>query len=251
MNPFVIMSSQADGFTPNEMTIYKAILANPEQVTYNPINKLAEQIGVSQPAITRFIKHLGYDKYRDFRSDITASLARKSSSDDSRLTYFQRFELLLKAAEQVLTDDYMKELTDYVLAHRRIFSTGLGKSNQPAHLLRNLIWKYGITVDFILPDLLEEFSERMTADDLIIVFSVSAQAQIMEKLKSTSAKIMLVTTNAAHRYQDITDRTIVLPFLPPNAETSSVSPILFDIFTELLSSYISNRLSSDAQCEQP
>ncbi|MEE3488178.1 MAG: MurR/RpiR family transcriptional regulator [Bulleidia sp.] len=249
MNPFVTMSSNAESFTPNEMTIYKAILANPEQVTYYSIDRLAEEIGVSQPAITRFIKRLGYDKYRDFRSDISASLARKDASDDSRLSYFRRFELLLKNTEAMLTDEYMKGLADYVLSHKRIFASGIGKSGQPAQLMRNILWRYGITVDYISYDLMNEFIEGLTADDLLIIFSVSAQTRIMEIAKASSAKIMLVTTNAAHKYQDVTDRTVVLPFLPPSAETSSVSPVLFDMFVELLSSYIAKRTTVDAEQE--
>ena len=39
------------------------------------------------------------------------------------------------------------------------------------------------------------------------------------------------------------DRTVVLPFLPPDPETCSVSPVLFDVFVELLVSYMSDELT--------
>ena len=67
-----------------------------------------------------------------------------------------------------------------------------------------------------------------------LVFSVSAQAEVMDCVKGTQGKVMLVTTSVSHPYQSIVDRTVVLPFLPPDPETCSVSPVLFDVFVELL-----------------
>jgi hypothetical protein len=57
---------------------------------------------------------------------------------------------------------------------------------------------------------------------------------------------MLVTTNVSHSYQDVVDRTVVLPFLPPDPETCSVSPILFDVFVELLVQYMESAMYETA-----
>jgi hypothetical protein len=54
---------------------------------------------------------------------------------------------------------------------------------------------------------------------------------------------MLITTNAFHNYRDTVDQTVVLPYLPPDPEDSSVSPVLFDIFVELLDKYIAKKLN--------
>ena len=60
----------------------------------------------------------------------------------------------------------------------------------------------------------------------------------MDRIKGTSANILLITCNAAHNYQNSVSRTVVLPFLPPDPELCSVSPVLFDMFVELLDSAI-------------
>jgi hypothetical protein len=36
---------------------------------------------------------------------------------------------------------------------------------------------------------------------------------------------------------------VVLPYLPPDPEDSSVSPVLFDIFVELLDKYIAKKMN--------
>jgi hypothetical protein len=79
----------------------------------------------------------------------------------------------------------------------------------------------------------------MNEDDLLIIFSVSAQAAIMQDAVKSNGKVMLVTANYNHDYQETVDRTVVLPFIMPDPESCPVSPVLFDIFVELLVSYIS------------
>ena len=232
MNPFINMEQHKEQFTQNELRIYETIIAAPEQVTYQSTNKLAEICGVSQPALTRFIKVLGYQRYQDFRSDVTTWLARQEKPDEpGRLTYFERLGRLIAETEQVLTDEYMNELADYLLSFRRIFTTGIGKSNNPARLLQYLCQKNGIFVLNAPLDVINAVSDNLEPSDLLIVFSVSAQGEIMEKVRLTNGKIIVITTNAQHKYQDAVDQTVVLPYLPPDPEMSSVSPVLFDILS--------------------
>ncbi|MCD8069004.1 MAG: MurR/RpiR family transcriptional regulator, partial [Lachnospiraceae bacterium] len=67
---------------------------------------------------------------------------------------------------------------------------------------------------------------------------VSAAAHIMQDSCRAVGKIMLVTANANHDYRDRVDKTVLLPYVQPDPESSSVSPILFDVFVELLVSYL-------------
>ena len=242
MNPFVIMEQRKDKFTQNDLRIYQAILEKPEQVTYQSTSKLAENIGISQPALTRFVKALGYTKYQDFRSDITAWIARRDTADSSsRMTYFERLDQLLKEAEQVLTEEYMDELADYILNARHIFASGIMKSMSPAYLLQFLMRKHDRFIYPVPTDSLIDVADHLDSDDLLILFSVSAQPELMDKVKDTNGKVLLITTNAAHNYQDVVTKTVVLPFLPPSPELCSVSPVLFSVFAELLDASVGRK----------
>lgn len=244
MDPITNMERHKPEFTKNDLLIYSTIMANPEQVSYRTTSKLAEACGVSQSALSRFVRTLGYERYQDFRSDITSWVAQQQISEDpERLFYFERMERLMRAAEQVLTDKLMRELTTYVLGFDRIFATGIGKSLEPARLLQHLLRKTQTFTHVAPTDVLKETADHMGENDLLIVFSVSGQGEVMEPATYTAGKILLVTTNVAHAYQDKVDRTLVLPFLPPDPETCPVSPILFDAFVELLASYISTELA--------
>lgn len=246
MDPIQAMELHKAEFTKNDQQIYETIMANPDQVSYQSITKLAEACGVSQSALSRFVKTIGYARYQDFRSDLTAWTAQQHvSQDPNRLFYFEQLERLLAASEQVLTGRYMQELAQYVMGFDQIFATGIGKSFQPALLLQALARKARIFVHDCPSDMLHESADHMGENDLIIVFSVSARGEIMERVRGRQGKVMLVTTNAGHAYQDVVDRTVVLPFLPPDPETCPVSPVLMDVFVELLVSYIINALTEE------
>ena len=246
MDPIQAMELHKAEFTKNDQQIYETIMGNPDQVTYRSITKLAEACGVSQSALSRFVKTIGYSRYQEFRSDLTAWVAQQQVSEDpNRLFYFERLERLLLASEQVLTGPYMHELAKYVLGFDQLFATGIGKSYQPALLLQALARKMHVFVHDCPSDMLHEYADHMGKNDLIIVFSVSARGEIMERIRNHQGKVLLVTTNASHAYQDMVDRTVILPFLPPDPETCSVSPVLFDVFVELLISYMSDEFTKE------
>ena len=245
MNVFQNMEQHKNEFTQNDLKIYEAILAQPEKVISLSTSDFAQEIEVSQPALTRFIKMLGYHRYSDFRSDITAwSATINYQFFSDSLPYFEKLKLLLAEAEKVLTDDYLEKLAKKLLDAKRIFACGMGKSYQPAALLHLLLRKYGIFLTSVPLDELIETADNLQSDDLLIVFSVSAKGELMKRIENCEAKIMLVTNNAGANHTRPIDELVLLPYLPPDPETSSVSPVLFDIFVELLDVYIAKQLSA-------
>jgi DNA-binding MurR/RpiR family transcriptional regulator len=102
-----------------------------------------------------------------------------------------------------------------------------------------LMLKNGKHIQAVRYDFLIGFCDYMSEEDLLIIFSVSGTSPIMLDVSHTNSKIMLVTTNSNHKYQNVVDKTVVLPYVTQDPESSSISPILFDIFVELLVSYLS------------
>ena len=244
MNAFQNMELHRDRFTQNDLKIFQAIVDHPEKVISLSTSDLAREIDVSQPALTRFIKTLGYRRYSDFRSDITAwSATRDHQTLSNSLPYFEKLNMLLAEAEKVLTDSYLNELSAELTGARRIFACGMGKSYQPAQLLHLLLRKHGLFVMPVPLDELTETADNLQSSDLLIIFSVSANNEVMAKAENCEARIILVTTNAGCHLPKPDDRMILLPFIYPDPETSSVSPVLFDILVELLDSYIARYLS--------
>lgn len=241
MNPFQSMEARKPYFTPNDLLIYETISTNPERVIHMTTSALAEVCGVSQPALSRFIKNLGYSRYQDFRAELISCLAQRNEKDaqsSGHLRYFNTLYHVLNEAEQLLTAEFMQEIFTYINKFDKVFATGVGKSYHPAQLLQILSYKTGRNIQAIPQDMLMEASEYLCGKDLLIIFSAAGASHIEREVGRIGGRILLITANPNHNLRDRADRIIVLPYMPPDPESSSISPVLFDIFVELLVSFM-------------
>ena len=241
VNPLQRMELHKENFTQNDQIIYDHIIKDPSVVTHMSTSSLAELCGVSQPALSRFVKGLGYARYQDFRAEIIRLLAQKNEQeeqDKEHLHYFSQLYLLLTEAEQLLTAEYLKELGGYLSKFPRIFASGIGKSRHAAELLEILMRKHRRFAQAVSHDALNELVDYMESDDLLIIFSVSGGEHIMEEALRANGKVMLVSSKPDSRYANQVDKLVVLPHLSSDPEADSVSPVLFDIFVELVTSFL-------------
>lgn len=241
MDPMQLMELRRDRFTQNDQLIYKTIIANPQMVVSKTTSDLAAECGVSQPALSRFVKSLGYARYRDFRSDLVAWLTEQAAGEESaddRRPYFQTLFGTLEAAEKALDDASMRDLAGYVCAHKRVYASGCSKSFQPAMLFEIIMRRNRRGVHAVTSDEINELADYMDEDDLLVLFSVSGCRENIQNAVGINGRLLLVTANPAYDCTGAVDRAVVLPYRGTDAETSSVSPVLFDVFVELLTSYI-------------
>lgn len=235
------MTARRHSFTPNDELIYSFVMNDPEAVATLTTTALADRCGVSQPALTRFVKTLGYGRYQEFRSAIIGWLTERHLSQETnggRLPYFSGLERALSQLEELLTDDYLSELSAYISSFERVFATGTAKSMQPARLLEQLMVKSGRIVQAYDAGYLGEVADAMRERDLIIVFSVGQQQASFSTLAQSAGKVLLCTATPVGPLSDTADRSIVFPSAAANPEEGSVSPVMFDMFVELLVRYL-------------
>lgn len=242
MSPFQRMQEHQEHFTKNDRKIYDTLLKDPGGVAFASTSKLAELCGVSQPAVTRFVKSLGYDRYQDFRAELVSFLARNSDDGvkSGRQRYFSNLHATLNEAEDLLTPEYMRGLADYVRSFDRLFVTGLGKSTYPAELFSLYVRKLGIVATYSDLEAAKDFSDLMTERDMMMIFTVNGQPKFFNYFFTENRGALMIVTAAYHTKKLRTnDRLVALPYLTTNAEESPISPVLFSVFVELLVDYMS------------
>lgn len=78
----------------------------------------------------------------------------------------------------------------------------------------------------------------MEESDLLLLFSVSGHSESMQSIPHSSGRILFITANPNPIHSEKIERSVVLPYLTHEPEASSISPVLFDIFVEMLVDYL-------------
>ncbi len=236
MNPLIVMESLKEKFSPAELAIYDLIKKQPSLVTHATTTNLAKKAGVSQPTLTRFVKkQLGYKRYQDFRFDFINWLSStKATADSNDNDYFTRLNNLLELTKTTLTDEVMADLVAFLSQHKHLFATGSAKSFLSARLFETLMRKTEVYVSSYSTDDLNDAESYLKKDDLLLIFSASGDSNYIEKLTNLNCSTLLITANPTAKYRKYFDKVITLPTLSGDWEYDSISPIMFDVFTELL-----------------
>lgn len=242
MNPLLIMEAHKEKFSPAELAIYNLVKKQPSLVTHLTTTALAEKAGVSQPTLTRFVKkQLGYERYQDFRFDFINWLSSTSDNSLEKNDYFSRLEQLIKLTHSTLSDQVMSEFVETIAQSQHIFVTGSAKSFLSAKLFETLMRKMGVLVTSYTTDFLDDAVNYLKDSDTLITFSASGNSSFIEKIIATSSKKILITANPSSLYKNIFDQILTLPSITGDWEYDSISPILFDIFTEYFVTYYAKK----------
>ncbi len=238
MNPLLMMESAKTRFSPAELAIYDIIKKQPSLVTHLTTTALAEKAGVSQPTLTRFVKkQLGYNRYQDFRFDFINWLSTNSDETRQKNDYFSRLEELLKQTQITLTEETMTDLVTAVAKSQHTFVTGSAKSFLSAKLFETLMRKMGVFVTSYTTDFLDDAINYLTSEDVLITFSASGNSSFIKKLATVDSQKILITANPNSNYKNTFHKILVLPSITGDWEYDSISPVLFDVFTELFITY--------------
>ncbi|WP_431770004.1 MurR/RpiR family transcriptional regulator [Streptococcus gallolyticus] len=246
MNPLIIMESLKEQFSPAELAIYDLIKKQPSLVTHATTTDLAKKAGVSQPTLTRFVKkQLGYKRYQDFRFDFINWLSSNNATNtDEDNEYFTRLTKLLELTKATLTDEVMTDLASFLSQSDHLFATGGAKSFLSAKLFETLMRKMGVYVSSYSTDYLDDAVNYFKKDDLLLIFSAGGDSTYIRKITNLKCKTLLVTANPNAKYRKHFDKVITLPTLSGDWEYDSISPIMFDIFTELLVTHYAKQMKN-------
>ncbi len=163
--------------------IARYVLVHAEEVVTLTISELAGKMGTSVASVSRFCSRLGYDSYRAFQIDLSASLVNKSSSvsdmfraNDSPSTIIKRvFELnrqSLADTESLLKHQVLTSVARLMIRAKRVLLLGIGGSGFVAELGALRFESLGITA-LAITDPYRGLMALMSATKADVVFAIS------------------------------------------------------------------------------
>lgn len=248
MNPFEQMQLKQSSYTSTDRQVHDVIVNNIDAVLRGSATSLAEDFGISQPAITRFCKKLGYHGFSDFK--IAVYQHHKSAAmTDSPSTVIDYYCSLLRLVPGAMEQAETPQFIDRLLNSRLVTSTGFHKSALPAQLLNLNLIKFGLATSFIPYDQLAP-EQMLTERDTLVIFSATSKVykECVESIRELDPArrpyVVLVTMNAKNPLRNKVDQVIWLPnYQNQNYAQYLESQIVFMVFVDLLTNAIAQRTS--------
>lgn len=248
MNPFEQMQIKQGAFTATDRQVYEAFINNIDAVLRASATSLAEDFGISQPAITRFCQKLGYRGFSDFRSAVYQhhKSAGENSSPSSAIEWYCKLLQLMPAA---MEDADIDLFVERLATSRRIIATGFHKSALSAQLLNLNLLKFGIISSFAPYDQLS-VEQGITNEDTLVIFS--ANSRVYKDVLNTLADnpderrphIVLITMSRRNPLNAKVDQVIWLPnYQNQNYSQYLETQVSFMVFIDLLTSALAQRTS--------
>lgn len=107
---------QSMTLTRTDAEIAEYILAHLSTIGFQTSTTMAEEIGVSDTSVTRFIRKLGFKGYADFRSEMNARTARQIDRAQPDLNPGEKY---LRTLEHLGSDSLISDVSQYTLNNLR------------------------------------------------------------------------------------------------------------------------------------
>ncbi len=196
------------------------------------INELAELCFVSPATITRFIKHLGFSTFGEFKdlckNDISIDVDYSNLTSKGEKTYIESYkESVISNIEDMwvnISEDKLKEISKNIHKCETLvffgleFSTILGQHFQSRMILMNKFVKIGLSLQEQV-----KIAESLNENSFVIIASVDGgylyrNMKVYDILKEKNVKILLLTKDSNNKLNSIANETIVCGIKNENTE---------------------------------
>lgn len=194
---------------------------------------VAEQLHVSQAALTRFAKKCGYKGYREFvfaylNTQKKLETNYKHVQMDMTRRVLMDYDELSKMTYELVDEEKLLRIAQLIDKAKRVYFFGKGSSGFVAMELKSRLMRLGVVSEVLTDsDSISWATNIMDEDCLVIAFSLSGQTKIvMSSLtlaKSKGAKTVLFTTRQNY-FNDLFTEVVSIASTPNLNYGNRISP---------------------------
>lgn len=241
MNIFELMEARKTNYTATDAHIYELIRKWPDVFANEKISYIIKQFELSQAALTRFAKKLGFDGFNVFQYQFKTDYEKINTS--KFMPSSNMYGEYLKEVEDYFSQECINSIASRIFSSQNVILGGSNLSNLPAKY-----FQYSLNFTSLKPAFIYNPSEGIiptTSNDVFILFSVNNGILYRDYLKGTisnpySPYKILVTFSQKHGLIKYFDEVVVLPEAHLTQTKSTVLPDTFAFL--LFSDSVINRL---------
>lgn len=239
-----------NSLTKNEAKACDAIMNDMMLVQHNSLAELSEKIGVTKTSILRFCQKLGYSGYSEFKYDLISYVnslhSENESMENTITTVEQLYANAIGLIHHTVKEEDLQVLAEEIRKAGKVVVSGIVNSSVAAMQLRYALLMYGIDATPALSETdLKILDMSMDENDLLIVYSVSADSEVMKpafNLKEQShCHVALITMNKDTVYKEKSDHFFCLPDIGVPEKSLLQGIPIFTVFNEILLNYIERK----------
>lgn len=242
--------------TKTDRKITGQLIEKPEILIQHSVQEAANLLEVSPAAIMRVAKKLKYRGLAEFKQSLEIYQSEMQNKEEKNETHnfsksvISGFKSQLDAIEKSVSEKDLEKIVDLVKKAKVTRALGIGSSGLSAEqFVYSLLYQDHYMEAVTSRTKIFYLSRILTADDVLIIFSVSgnseAYSEIIERSQKTGAKLVFITMNHDKKLKEAAEVVVVLP---SNITDFSVSHHLqqldnrfaFYIFSSMLAAYIDN-----------
>ena len=231
MNSIYFIREERD-FTRTEQKIINFIIENPEIFMHMTIGEVARHIGTSDPTVSRFARHCGYDDFKGLKNAVfehisgegehspagklTSTIGKLSSNpeDGPRSTpenFLRSQQLCIEKTLSFLDPDALKRAVSAITGADTVYLYAKGAALSMAQLLDFRLRRFGIRTVILPPGSSElfEYMNLFTKRDLVILFGFQKtprEAEVLLKYQAeTGFPCIFFTSRLYHSFSSAAD----------------------------------------------
>ncbi len=259
-SPFETIQSYEKEFTRTDRKISRYILKHPNEVIQYSLADLSRKIGVSDAAMIRFAKRIGYSGFSALKNDIARYIFSHNTDDDNSdedhsndsplVSIPRQYARYISAISEMTDMKTVEHIADLYLNAKRVKIVGNNRTFHSVRQLRYRLNKIGCDAEAI-EDMIcyGDTCHYLGKDDLVMIFTTKNNMrydQSAKVLHENKCHLVVFTMIQNLPYAKYCDEVVVLPRISRDSGFSFLDDqAIYFVFIEVLLDVIAKKLSQE------
>ncbi|HIY63874.1 MAG TPA: MurR/RpiR family transcriptional regulator [Candidatus Mediterraneibacter stercoripullorum] len=221
-------------FTKTEQKLINYIITNPGAFMQMTISEAARAVGTSEPTVSRFARHCGYEDFKELRNTVSQHYNEENSpagklsstienlSPDSPEGFLRNQQLCLEKTISFMDPRQLELAVSTILQAENIYLYAKGAALSMAQLLSFRLSRFGMRITILPPGSSElfEYMNFFTEKDLVILFGFQKTPKEAEVLLDYQKQIPYKVIFFTSRMYQPQDGSSIIPLYVYRGEPS-------------------------------